>query len=100
MNKQLWLDAAHVFDTWRVIPRIILIAYACWVAHVTDMLLIWYMTLPKDGRTLEASGLGVAIITAITGLFPWVLKIYMDNGNDWSGSSSSSTATVTTTTKT
>jgi len=92
------MDAAHVFDTWRVVPRAVLVVYFSWVVHVADTLLNWYMTLPREARTLEATGLGISIIGSITGLFPWILKIYMDNGNDWSGTTSSSSATVTTNT--
>ena len=72
MNKTRWLDAAQLFDTWRVVPRIVLFGYGGWVAYVTDSLLRWYMHLPANERTLEASGFGATSITAVTGLLPWV----------------------------
>lgn len=95
MNKQPWIDAAHIFDIWRVPSRVVLFGYCWWVSHVTDTVLTWYENLPGNERTLEASGLAGAIITGVTGMAIWVYKIYTDNSNDW-GNTSSSTATVTT----
>lgn len=100
MNKTPWLDAAHVFDAWRVVPRIVLFSYGAWVAHVTDKTLEWYYHLPGAERTLEASGLAAAIITAITGLFPWVYKIYSDNGVDWFANPQTRQTTVVASTQT
>ena len=89
--KQSWLDAAEVFDHWRVVPRLVLFTYGGWVAHVTDETLLWYQHLPSAERTLEASGLAGAIITAVTGLFPWIYRIYADSATDWSQQSSKTT---------
>jgi hypothetical protein len=100
MNKTRWLDAAQIFDTWRVIPRIVLFGYGGWVAYVTDKTLAWYMQLPSSERTLEASGLAGAIITAITGMLPWIFRIYSDNATDWAGQVSSKTSTIVATTET
>jgi len=83
VNKTAWLDAAEVFDHWRVVPRAVLLLYGGWVAHVTDNILSWYQRIPGAERTLEASGLAAGIITAVTGLFPWVYKIYSDAATDW-----------------
>lgn len=83
MNKQRYLDFAQTFDQLRVVPRIVLFGYLGWVGHVTDLTLSWYMHLPSAERTLEASGLAGAIITIITGLFPWIYRIYSDNATDW-----------------
>ncbi len=83
MRKEVWLDAAQVFDTWRVVPRGVLLGYCYWVEHITNRILTWYEHLPGAERTLEASGLAGAIITAVTGLAVWVFKVYSENGNDW-----------------
>lgn len=99
MNKTRWLDAAQVFDTWRVVPRFILFGYAAWVAYVTDSLLRWYMHLPAAERTLEASGFGATIITAVTGLLPWVYRIYSDAANDWTAQQPTVSKTVSITTE-
>jgi hypothetical protein len=84
MNKSRILDWAQIFDTWRVVPRTVLFGYAWWVTHITDNTLTWYQHLPAAERTLEASGLAGAIITAVTGLAVWVYKIYSDAATDWS----------------
>jgi hypothetical protein len=84
MNKQEWLNAAEIFDAWRVVPRTVLFMYATWLAHVTNNILLWYQHLPAAERTVETAGLTGAIITAITGLATWIYKIYSENGRDWS----------------
>lgn len=94
MNKTRYLDFAQVFDQLRVVPRLVLFGYGAWVAHVTDSTLTWYMHLPSAERTLEASGLAGAIITAVTGLFPWIYRIYSDAATDWTQVPSSKTSTV------
>ena len=96
-NKRAWLDYAELFDTWRLVPRAILFGYCYWVAHVTDGTMYWYQHLPANERTIEASGLAGAIITAVTGLLPWIYRIYSDNSNNWNGSQqTTTTASVTT----
>jgi len=92
------LDFAQVFDHLRVVPRFVLFGYGVWVAHVTNSTLTWYMQLPSAERTLEASGLAGAIITAVTGLFPWVYKIYANTATDWTPPAGS-TERITTSTK-
>ena len=91
MNKQRYLDAAEVFDSWRVVPRLILFGYCWWVSHVTDSALSWYQHIPASERGLESAGLVGAIITAVTGLAVWVYKIYSDTGRDWAMQPSSKT---------
>jgi hypothetical protein len=97
MNKTLYLDAAQLFDTWRVVPRVTLFGYAAWVMHVIDKTLSWYMHLPANERTIEASGLTTAIISVITGLFPWVYRIYADTATDWTQMPSRTSTSVSTT---
>jgi hypothetical protein len=86
MDKQRYLDVAQVIDQFRLVPRFIFFAYGVWIIHVTRWVLNWYMALPATERTLEASGLAATIISVITGLFPWIYRIYSDNANDWSES--------------
>jgi len=102
MNKPEWIDAAEVFDTWRVVPRCVLFGYCWWVTHVTDWILGWYQKLPGPERTLETSGLAGAIITAVTGMAIWVYKIYTNNSTDWGARANriaTSRSTTTTTIK-
>jgi hypothetical protein len=78
------VDWAEIFDTWRVVPRLVLFAYAWWLAHIVDSILMWYFALPQTARGLEASGMASVVITAVTGLGTWVYKVYSDAGRDWS----------------
>ena len=64
--KQWLLDAAEVFDAWRFVPRMLLFSYWSWVMVTVGKVLAWYMTLPSVERSLEASGLAAAVITAVT----------------------------------
>lgn len=97
MNKQPYLDFLQVFDTARIIPRVIFFGYGFWVIHITHWVLAWYMKLPSAERTLEASGLAGTIITVVTGLFPWFYKIYSDNSTDWAPTPASTRTIVATT---
>ena len=94
MNKQRYLDAAEIFDSWRVVPRLILFGYCWWVAHVTDQSLSWYQHIPANERGIESAGLVGAIITAVTGMAVWVFKIYTSGGRDWDDQPPSRTQTV------
>lgn len=94
MNKTKWLDAALIFDHWRVVPRFILFGYCWWIAYLTNFILAWYMKLPGPERTVEASGLVGVIITAVTGFGPWVYKIYSDSSTDWSANQTVQKSTV------
>jgi hypothetical protein len=83
MNKTGLLDAAEVFDAWRVIPRIILFGYALWLAYVTDRLLTWYMALPIPAQTAQASGFCLGTIGALTTIGGYVYRIYANTGRSW-----------------
>ena len=87
-QKQFWLDLAEVFDAWRVVPRVLLFSYCAWVVAVTHDILVWYQALPAGDRTLEASGLAAAVITAVTGFASWVTKIYLHGGRSWANEES------------
>lgn len=82
-TREQWLGFAEVGDALRIFPRVMLMFYCYFVYHVTTNILTWYEALPKDARSLEASGLGAAVITAVTGLGTWFLQIYHTTGRDW-----------------
>jgi len=82
-TKRNWLHVAEVFDAWRVVPRVILFGYGVWATHLISGVLGWYEGIPVGERGIESAGLAGGIITAITGLFPWVYRIYSDGGRDW-----------------
>lgn len=77
------LKLAEVFDAWRVIPRLTLGAYGAWLYAVTHDILLWYFTLPSVERTLEATSLAGAVITAVSGMVGWVFKVYVEGGRNW-----------------
>lgn len=90
-----WLDGAELFDSWRVVPRIVLLAYGTWLAYVTDRLIGWYMGLPIAAQTTQASSFCIGIITAITAIAGLVFKVYSENSRSWDVPSSRSTVVAT-----
>lgn len=97
MTKQRWLDVAELFDSWRVIPRLLLFGYSWWLVVATDRLLTWYMSLPLAAQTAQASAFCGGSITALTGIGGYVYRIYSENGRDWSTPTKVSTLTASTT---
>lgn len=83
--KQAWLSAAEVVDAWRVWPRLLLIGYCYFVFTLTEKLVTWYMGLPAAERSLEASGMAVAIFTAVTAFGTQFLNAYLKSGRKWDG---------------
>jgi hypothetical protein len=96
--KQNWLHVAEVFDSWRVIPRLILGAYCYFVWHITNYILVWYTHEPPGARGVEESGTVAAIFTCVTGFAPWIFKIYSENGRDWTQQPASTSTVVATST--
>lgn len=94
MNKISWMDAAQVFDHWRVVPRTIFFGYCAWIIYVTHYLLVWYTHIPHDERDATASGLVTLLIGFITGLMPWIYRIYSDSSTDWSANQTVQKSTV------
>lgn len=77
------LNLAECFDAWRVAPRALLAAYWVLVYEVTDRLLTWYMNLPLDERTAEASGMAFGIFSALLGLGTIFMNAYIKTGRNW-----------------
>lgn len=98
-GKRRWLHFAEVFDSLRVFPRLILVAYGGFVYHITEYLMVWYTHEPAESRGNQESATVAAIFATVTGLASWVFKVYSDNGRDWSDRDET-TATTTTTTST
>ena len=90
-----WLRGAEIFDSWRVVPRIVLFAYGSWLAYVTDRLLGWYMSLPPSAQTTQASSFCLGAITAITAIAGFVFKVYSENSRSWDVPSSRQTVVAT-----
>ena len=94
MNTQKWLDAAKIFDHWRVVPRLILGVYFGWVVYLTQYLVIWYTHIPMAERDAYTTSLVTLITGFLTGLFPWIYRIYSDASTDWSSQPQSQTTST------
>jgi hypothetical protein len=77
------LEAAEVFDSWRVVPRIIIGIYVALFVWTIVYFSICYFGMPASQRTVEVTAFSSVVLTAMSGAFPFVVKIYMDNGRDW-----------------
>ena len=66
MTKAKWLDIAEVLNAFRIIPRLILTAFALLTAVVSYELIQWFTSLPTEERTLEASGFVTLTIAAVS----------------------------------
>lgn len=99
MIKQKWLDAAELFDSWRVVPRLLLFGYSTWLVIATDRLLSWYMALPIAAQTAQASAFCGGSITALTGIGGYVFRIYSENSRNWADTPTSKTTVVASTTE-
>lgn len=82
MNNQKWLDAAEVFDFWRVVPRVVLFAYLYCAAAASWYLVKWYTHLPFTERDTTAAAFVGAVFTMLTGFATVILNIYSNNGRD------------------
>lgn len=77
------LEAAEVFDSWRVVPRLIVFVYLtvfCWAIVYFSVM---YFHLPLEHRTVALTAFVTTVLTAMTTAFPFIVKIYTDNGRDW-----------------
>lgn len=81
--KKWWLDFAEVFDSLRVWPRLIIVAYMAMLGWVTVFFSLHYFALPPVERGAAVTAFASVVLTAAYGAFPFIVKIYMDNGRDW-----------------
>jgi hypothetical protein len=95
-----YLGLAQRLDKLRVVARIIFFGYGFWIIHITHWLVSWYMKLPPEERTPQQAAFVGGTITVLTGLFPWIYRIYSDNSNDWTAPSGTKTQMATVTTET
>lgn len=78
-----WLKAAELFDSFRVIPRLLLFGYCGVAYHWINYTLNWYTHLPLAEQTLQNAGLLTAVSTVLTGFGVPIFSIYSSNGRDW-----------------
>lgn len=83
MNKKFWLDLAELVDSFRVFPRLFLVATFAWTAHTSYWLLSWYMALPAGDRGIEASGFASVAMIGILGFLKLVYDTYSKAGRSW-----------------
>jgi len=100
VNKQLLLHWAEMVDSFRIFPRLVLIAYGVYVYQVTFFILTWYSQQPATARGTEESAVVIAVIGAVTGFSPWIFKIYSSNGRNWDDTPPTTTTSVTATSTT
>jgi hypothetical protein len=82
-SKQLWLDWAEVFDSWRIVPRAIIFMVAHMVISLDTTTVYWYIHLPAGQRTAADATAACSIVTVLSALFGVALKFYIDNGRKW-----------------
>ncbi len=94
------LHWAEIIDKLRVFPRLFLTACFVWAVWLSMVLTHWYTTLPKEDRSLEATGFGSIVFVAVLGFLKMVYQTYSDAGSDWSKIASHTTEATTVTTST
>ena len=83
MDKQFWLNLAELVDAFRLMPRGILIASLGFAGWYIYEITIWYMGLPMEARTMEATGLASITIPAVFGLAGKMVDWYLKTGRKW-----------------
>lgn len=88
MPSKRALHWAELVDTYRVFPRLFLLSCFVWAVWVSKWLLAWYTMLPKDDRSIEASGFASVVFLSIVGFLKLVYETYSRNGRNWDGNNS------------
>ena len=72
-DRNTLLEIAEVIDAWRIVPRIILVAYGYLVWYVIN----WFLVIsnPDTGQT--------ALAVSIAGSIPVVIGLYQHSGRSW-----------------
>lgn len=83
--KQEWLDVAEIIDALRIVPRIIIGVFLTVFAWAIVYFPIMYFRIPAAERTVAMTAFVSVVLTALTTALPFIVKIYTDNGRDWTG---------------
>lgn len=83
MTKSEHLDTAEIFDSWRVVPRVIVLVYLTLLVWVTVYFSLSYFALPAVERTTQVTAFVSVVLTTAYGAFPFIVKIYGAGGRDW-----------------
>ncbi len=90
----VWIQRAEVFDSWRVVPRMLIFGYCGYAAHVIETVVGWYTHLPLAEQNIQNAGMVTGIITAVTGFGIPIFRIYSENGRDWNAQSPTTETTL------
>ena len=82
-TKRRWLNAAEVFDSWRVVPRLIVAVYIAFLIWLTSYFAVAYFGLPAAERNASITAFASVVLTAAFGALAYIVRVYMDNGRDW-----------------
>lgn len=83
MNKQAWLDRAEVFDSWRVVPRLIVLIYLAMLIWLTSYFAVKFFAIAAAERNTQLTAFASMLLTVAYGAFGWIYKIYGNTGRDW-----------------
>lgn len=97
MNKQRWLDAAECFDSWRIVPRIIVFSYMAFLGWLTHDLVTHYFAIVAAERTTQVTAFVSVVLPGAYGVFPWIYRIYADGARDWDAANRPAVNVTTTT---
>jgi len=94
VTKRSLLDAAEIFDSWRVVPRIIIGTFLLVFSWAVVYSLQRYFGLPAAERTVAVTAFVSVVLTALTTALPFIVKIYTDNGRDWNAAKDGQAVTL------
>lgn len=83
MTKQDWLDGAEVFDSWRVVPRLIVFIYLTLLVWLTTYFAVKFFDISAAERNTQLTAFASMLLTVAYGAFGWIYKIYGNTGRDW-----------------
>jgi hypothetical protein len=82
-TKRRWLNAAEVFDSWRVVPRLIVGSYIAFLMWITSYFALSYFGLPPAERGAAVTAFASVVLTAAFGALVYITKLYFDTGRNW-----------------
>jgi hypothetical protein len=83
VSKQAWLDGAEVFDSWRVVPRLIVLIYLAMLIWLTSYFAFKFFDISAAERNTQLTAFASMLLTVAYGAFGWIYKIYGNTGRDW-----------------
>ena len=75
-----WEKGARLFNQWRVVPRILVLAASIYIGIYSWWVTGWYMNLPE--HTLEVSGFVGAVVTLLGAILKKLIDTYINTGGN------------------